>query len=158
MIDESPVATTYSGIADGYTFYCTAPSISGGLIVTIHAENDCSTVEEQDYNLLFGYRVEFTRTVDWGYNSDIQIWTSVKNDVVCPNTETFATFFETKDLESVDLPAYVYPTGSANLGAEIYPQTKAFLPGYTYTITVSGVRDYSGNIMQPIVFSFTVES
>ena len=42
MIDEVPVATTYSGITDGYTFYYSTPTISGGLIVTIHAENTCS--------------------------------------------------------------------------------------------------------------------
>lgn len=156
MLNEVPVATTYSGIVDGYSFYCNVPTISGGLIVTIHAENDNSEVEEIDYNLLFGYRVEFTESVDWGYNNDIQIWALAKNEVICPNTETFATFFETKDLESRDLSAYIYPTGSADLAAEIYPQTKAFLPGYTYTVTVSGVKDFSGNQMEPIVFTFTI--
>ncbi len=156
MLNEVPTLTTYSGITDGYRFYCSNPVISGGLIVTIHAENDCSGVEEIDYNLLFGYRAEFTDYIDWGPNKEIVVWSRASNTVECPNTESFATFFETKELESRDLSAFIYPTGYGNLGAEIYPQSKYFLPGYTYTITVSGIKDFSGNQMQPIVFSFTI--
>ncbi len=157
MINEVPVATTYSGITGGYTFCCNIPTVSGGLIVTMHAENECGEVKEQDYNFLFGYRAEFTEGTDWGPGQDITIWSTAKNAVICPNTETYATFFETKELESKDLSAYILPTGAANLGAEIYPQTKSFLYGYTYKITVSGIKDYSGNEMEPIVFSFTIE-
>ena len=158
MINEVPVATTHSGIADGYIFSCVTPTISGGTIVTIHAENDNSEIVEEDYNLLFGYRAEFTGNIDWGPGQDIIVWSTATNTVDCPNTETFATFFETRELEYRDLSAYVYPIGKADLRAEIYPQTKAFLPGYTYTITVSGVKDYAGNQMETIVFSFTIEN
>jgi hypothetical protein len=158
MFDDVPIATTYSGIYNGYRFFCNTPTISGGLVVTMHAENECGEVKEQDYTILFGYRAEFTEDIDWGPAQDVTIWAKANNTVDCPNTESFATYFETKELEYKDLNAYILPTGSANLGAEIHPQTKAFLPGFTYTVTVSGVKDYSGNQMEPIVFTFTIEN
>ena len=158
IIDDLSIATTYSGIDDGYRFCCSAPTtISGAITVIIHIENECGEVKEQDFNLLFGYRVEFTEYTDWGPNQSITVWSSAGNEVVCPNTETFATYFQTKDLESRNLGAYIYPTGSADLGAEIVPQTKAFLPGFSYRITVSGIKDYSGNEMDTIEFNFIIE-
>lgn len=159
LIDGVLVFTTFSGIVNGYIATCSAPTISGGITVTIHAENDNSEILEEDYDLLFGYRAVFDEYLDWGYGKEIVVWSTAKNDVVCPNTETFATYFGTRDLDDRSLGATIFPIGfeGSNLGASIVPQSKYFFPGYTYAITVSGVKDHSGNEMQSFTYSFTVE-
>lgn len=157
IVNDTPVATSFSGIVDGYYTYCLPPSISGSVTVTIHAENDNSESLEEDYVFMFGYKVESSNYVDWGPNKEITVWSTASNSVECPNTETFATYFRTRELYSYDLNACVYPSGKADLGASIAPQSKYLLPGYTYMVTISGIKDYSGNEMNAIEFSFTIE-
>lgn len=159
LIDDAPVPTTYSGISGGYRFFCDAPTNSGSYTATLHLEDDCGGTEETDFNMLFGYRVIFDEYVDWGVGNDIVVWSTATNDVMCPNRETFATYFRTKDYDYSGLGAYINPIGGADgfLTATIYPQSKYLLPGFTYTVTLSGIKDYSGNVMSPIVFSFTVK-
>jgi hypothetical protein len=158
LIDGIPVATTYSGISGGYRFFCDAPSSSGSYTATIHMEDGDGT-EEVDFNMLFGYRVVFDEYVDWGVGEEVTVWSTATNNVMCPNRESFATYFRTKDYEYSGLGAYINPIGGTDgfLTATIYPQSKYLLPGYTYTITLSGIEDYSGNKMSPIIFNFTVK-
>ena len=157
-IGAAPVPTTFSVISNGYRATCAVPVISGSLTLTLHAENTCSGIAEQNFYLLFGYNLKYDKIEDWGPITDVEIWAKASNSVFCPNTETTAFYFQTKDLESRDLGASIFPSGWADLGAQIVPQSKYLFYGRTYTVTVSGIKDYSGNIMESIVFSFTIEN
>ena len=161
MINESPVITTFSGIVDGYRASYTPTTISGGMLVTVHAENvvsgTCSGIVETDYTILFGYNILFDEYLDWGVGNDVIIWSSASNEVFCPNSEAYATYFQTRDFVYTDLGATILPRGFANLAAEIYPQSKHFFYNGIYRITISGVKDFSGNILEPFSFEFTIE-
>lgn len=157
LINETPVITMFSGIDSGYRATCSASMINGPQTITIHAENTFSGIEEIDYNFLFGYHVEFIDYIDWGPNKEIAIYTEATNMVTCPNKETYATYFRTRDLHGKDLGASIFPTGWSDLPASIIPQSKYFFYGNTYSITVSGVKDFSGNELEPFTFTFTIE-
>jgi hypothetical protein len=87
----------------------------------------------------------------------VTITIEASNLVFCPNTEGEAFYFQTRDFESLNLGATIRAVESVNLGAVIYPQSTAFFYGQTYTVTISGVKDFSGNEMAPYVFSFIIE-
>ena len=154
------VSTSHSGIADGYRCYYYPIDVysSGTINITIHAENDNSETAEEEYHLLYGYNVKFDQIVDWGYNSTVVTTIEAKNLAYCPNTEGEAFYFETADLHSTDLGASIVGLKSVDLGAAIYPQSKFFFYGRTYTITISGVKDYHGNEMTEFSFDFTIEN
>lgn len=158
--DGQVVSTTHSGIPNGYRCYYTPSGVysDGTIDLTIHAENTVSGVEEQTFHLLYGYNLRFDEVVDWGPNTEVITTIIASNLAFCPNTEGESFYFQTKDLESVDLNAIIYPIGSVDLGAVIYPQNTFFFYDRTYTITVSGVRDYHGNEMEPYTFNFRVEN
>jgi hypothetical protein len=160
FIDDGTIApTTFSGITDGYTCYYTPSGVlaSGTITLTIHAENTASGVEEQNFHLLYGYNCFFNEIVDWGPKNEVVITIEAKNEAFCPNLEGEAFYFETEDYTSYDLGASIVPIGSVDLGATIRPQNTFFFYGRTYTITVSGVKDYHGNEMDPYIFNFTIE-
>lgn len=158
--DGIVVSTSLSGITSGYKAYYTPSSVvsSGTITITIHAENDNSETIEQNYYLLYGYHVEFNELIDWGPKSTVVTTVTASNLVFCPNTVGEAVFFETRDLESYDLGASIYVVGSVDLGATILTQSTAFFYGKTYTITVSGIKDFGNNELQPVVFTFTIEN
>lgn len=158
--DGQIVPTTHSGISGGYTCYYTPSGVysDGTIDLTLHAENTVSGVEEQTFHLLYGYNLRFEELVDWGPNTEVITTIIASNLAFCPNTEGESFYFETRDLYSYDLGATIYPVGSVDLGAQIFPQSTAFFYGQTYTITVSGVRDYAGNQMSFYTFSFRVEN
>lgn len=158
--DGQVVSTTHSGIPDGFTCYYTPSGIysDGTIDLTIHAENTSSGVEEQTFHLLYGYNISFNELIDWGPNTEVITTIQASNLAFCPNTEGDSFYFETKELDSYDLNAIIYPVGSVDLGAVIYPQSTFFFYDRTYTVTISGVRDYHGNEMEPYTFSFRVEN
>lgn len=154
------VFTTLSGISNGYRAYYTTDNVvsSGTIDITIHAENENSEVVEQSYYLLYGYHVSFNDLVDWGPHSTIVTDVKASNLVFCPNTTGESVFFETKDLDSYDLGASISVIESVDLGAQIFSQNSFFFYGRTYTVTVSGIKDFSNNEMEPIVFTFKIEN
>ena len=160
MEDGQIVSTTYSGITDGYTCYYTPSSVlaSGTTTLTIHAENTSSGVEEQDFHLLYGYRGEFNEIIDWGATTEVVTTIEAMNLAFCPNKEGQAFYFETADYSSYDLGATINAVGYVDLGATIYPQNTFFFYGRTFTITISGVKDYHNNELDPYTFSFTIEN
>ncbi len=160
MEDGQIVSTTYSGITDGYTCYYTPSSVlaSGTITLTIHAENTSSGVEEQDFHLLYGYRGEFNEIIDWGATTEVVTTIEAMNLAFCPNKEGQAFYFETADYSSYDLGATINAVGYVDLGATIYPQNTFFFYGRTFTITISGVKDYHNNELDPYTFSFTIEN
>ena len=151
------VSTSHSGIADGYRCYYYPPTISGVVSLTIHAENDNEETEEKNYCLLYGYNCEFNELIDWGPKSTVVITADAKNLAFCPNRVGDAFYFETADLHSRSLGATIQAVEYVDLNATIYPQNTFFFYGRTYTITISGVKDFAGNEMQPFSFSFTIE-
>lgn len=158
--DGQVVSTTHSGIPNGYRCYYTPSGVysDGTIDLTIHAENTVSGVEEQTFHLLYGYNLTFNELIDWGPHTEVVTTIEASNLAFCPNTEAESFYFETADLFSYDLSASIYPVGSINLGAVIYPQNTFFFYGRTYTVTISGVKDYHGNEMEPYTFSFRVEN
>lgn len=158
--DGQIVPTTHSGIPNGYRCYYTPSGVysDGTINLTIHAENTVSGVKEQTFHLLYGYNLTFNELVDWGPRTEIITTIQASNLAFCPNTEAESFYFETADLFSYDLNASIYPISSVNLGATIYPQNTFFFYDRTYTITISGVKDYHGNKMEPYTFSFRIEN
>ena len=157
--DGVEVFTIYSPISNGYTISYAPTSVvsSGTITITVHAENNNSEVVEQDYYLLYGYHVEYDDLVDWGPKSTVVTSVKVNNLAFCPNTVGEAAYFETRDLESYDLGASIFGIESVDLGATVRTQSTAFYYGQTYRITVSGVKDFSGNEMPVYEFEFMIE-
>jgi len=158
--DGNIVSTTYSGITGGYRcFYSPSSLVSSGTItLTIRAENNNGEFEEQHYHMLYGYHMVFEDLIDWGPDREVVTTIEVKNEVFCPNTETGAFYFKTRDYDSYNLSAVLVPIESVDLGASIRPQNKFFFYCRTYKIIVSGIKDYSGNIMPPYELEFTIEN
>lgn len=157
--DGQVVSTTHSGISGGYICYYTPSGVysDGTIDLTIHAENTASGVSEQTFHLLYGYNVKFEELVDWGPNVQVDIRAQASNLVRCPNTVAEGFYFITADLRAVNLGATIRAIESVDLGAKIYPQSTAFFYGETYTVTISGVKDFAGNIMDPYTYTFTIE-
>jgi len=158
--DWQIVPTSYSGIDDGYRcyYYPTDICSSGTITITIHAENDISEVVEKNYYLLYGYHCEFDELIDWGPKSTVVVTADAKNLAFCSNSAGEAFYFETADLCSCDLGATIRAVEYVDLNATIYPQNTFFFYGRTYTVTISGAKDFAGNEMQPFSFSFTIEN
>jgi hypothetical protein len=157
--DGVQVVTTFSGITGGYRMFYTPISVvsSGTFTITAHVQNNNSDIAEQTFDLLYGYNTLFDEVVDWGANKQVDVLIRAKNEVICPNEVGEGFYFITAELSSVNLGASIRAVESINLGAVIYPQSTTFFYGKTYTITISGVKDYSGNIMDPYTFTFTIE-
>ena len=158
--DGQIVSTSHSGIVDGYRCYYNPTDVysSGTITITIHAENDVVETKEENYYLLYGYNVEFNELVDWGHKSTVVVVADAKNLAFCPNTESEAFYFETADLTSYDLGATIKAVESVDLNATIYPQNTFFFYGRSYTITISGIKDFYGNEMQEFSFDFTIKN
>ena len=156
--DGEIVSTSHSGIVDGYRCYYYPPTISGEVNLIIHAENDNSETEEENYYLLYGYNVKFNELIDWGPKREIVIWAQAKNEAFCPNIETDAFYFETADLNSYDLGATIKAVESVDLNATIYPQNTFFFYGRSYTVIISGIKDFYGNKMSEFSFDFTIKN
>jgi len=156
--DGKAVTTTYSGISGGYRcFYSPTSVTSSGIInLVVHAENTNNEVLERSYSLLYGYNCLFNEEVDWGPYKDVITIVKATNEVSCPHTSKESFYFTTKDLPACDLGAFIGSIESLNLGAVIYPQSTFFFYGRTYRVTISGVKDFSGNKLDPYTFTFTI--
>lgn len=157
--DGVQVTTTFSGITDGYRMFYTPVDVSSSGVISLvaHVQNDVLETAEQAFYLLYGYNAKFEEWVDWGPYVQVDIKVQASNSVRCPNTVGEGFYFITADLEAVNLGATIVAIESVDLGAKIYPQSTAFFYGETYTVTVSGVKDFAGNIMEPYTYSFTIE-
>jgi hypothetical protein len=160
LVDGQQVPVTFSGIVDGQRmFYDPGGFYSDGYLTYVaHAQNLNGDVEEESYSLLYGYDIDFDDYVDWGPGNKIDIWMSASNLARCSNTSTDAYYFVTRDLSLKDLGASINPVEYVDLGVSIFPQSKTFFYDGTYTIIISGVRDYHGNELSDFSFSFTVEN
>jgi len=159
--DGQIVSTTHSGMSGGYRCYYTPSGVysDGTINLTMHAENTVNEVRELTFHLLYGYNLEFEKLIDWGPKTEVVTTIQASNLAFCPNTEGDSFYFETEELPSYDLGAFIEGVVKhVDLGATIYPQSTFFFYDRTYTITVSGVKDFHGNIMDTYTFSFRVEN
>jgi hypothetical protein len=129
----------------------------GALLYTAHARNVNSEVIEYTYTLLFGYNLEAKERFTWKNNEVVSIRAEAINKALCPNKESIGYNFTTRDLRGVNLGATINCIQLVDLTASIYPQSTTFFYGKTYTIKVSGIKDYHNNEMEPFEFSFTIE-
>jgi len=129
----------------------------GVITYSLHAENSIGEVEEKDFYLLYGYDLQLDEVIDWGPHKRVIVRVEASNLVFCPNMESIAYDFITVDLKSFNLNCTIYPVGFVDLPVSIFPQSAAFFYGKTYTVKLQNVKDFAGNIMEDIEYTFTIE-
>lgn len=129
----------------------------GVLNYSIHAENSMGEVEEKDFYFLYGYDLQLDEVVDWGPNKQILVRAEAGNLVFCPGLAGAAFDFKTVDLTSFNLGCTITPVGFVDLAATIVPQSTVFFYGKTYTVRLHNVKDFAGNIMPDLEYTFTIE-
>lgn len=155
-VDITPTYTTISG---GYRLeYFTVPS--GNITLDVHATNDNYEIALKTYEMYYGYQCTYNEVVNYEPGVQVPVTIEASNNVVAPNTSTLSTFFDTRGYAPSYLGAFITADGSGYIGLEsdIAAQSKYLLSGKTYSVTVEGVKDFSGNIMPPTTFTFTVEN
>ncbi|HLD90917.1 MAG TPA: hypothetical protein VI911_07895 [Patescibacteria group bacterium] len=160
IFNDVILPTSVSGLGAGYYIIETFPlSVSGAVDLTLHISNYDAEALEENYSFLFGYHILYKDpNKDWGADKEILISAAATNTAICPNSERVTTYFTTKEYDHYDLASSIVPTGWANLGAEIKPQTMQYFYGHTYTVTVSGIKDYNGNQLPAFSWYFTIIS
>jgi hypothetical protein len=160
-VDEVPASGVYfTDIPNGKRMYYNPIDDFydvGVKVYTLHSENSIGEVEEKDFYLLYGYDLQLSEVVDWGPKNKVVVRAEAKNLVFCSNTEAHAFDFTTTDLTSFNLNCMITPVGYVDLGVSIYPQSTTFFYGKTYTVKLRNVKDYAGNIMPDLEYTFTIE-
>ncbi len=156
MLDTT-VSSTNSGI---YKISSEDVTISGNVYLVVHITNSNDEVLEEDYSLLYGYRLEYItpEKIDWGLNSELVIKTLASNSTICANTESYCTNFITRDYTHTNLQSTITARKVGNLPSYIAGFKPELSYGKRYKVIVEGVKDFSGNVMKDIEFSFIVES
>jgi hypothetical protein len=132
---------------------------TGEIILTVYAESVYGEVLEEHFYLLYGYDLKFNETgVYWGADNRIYVTATANNMAVCNNTEGAHYYFDTAQYPSLNLAANINAVQSRDLSCGIYPVSAAFYYGQTYTVKVTGVKDFHGNLMEPFTYTFTIES
>ena len=145
-------------ITNGYTLsYSTVPS--GNMLLVANASNTNNETLMESFDLLYGFNVLWESVNYWGPSKEVPINVMASNTALASNTAYFSTFFRTKAFEINDLEISITAEGSGyiDLLCDIKPQSKYFLSGHTYTVTISGIKDFSNNVLATKVFSFNVE-
>ena len=154
------VNTTFENIPRGVRAKCLVDThfiAEDKFVCRIIAHNTMGDLLTRDYTLLYGYSVEYEGNIFHGYNKEVTVLGCAYNTVSCPHRSCNAFTFTTQDYPSYNLGAAIRCVVSEDLNAEIYPQSTAFFYGKEYTITISGVKDFAGNYMDPVKFVFRIE-
>jgi len=130
----------------------------GVITYSLHAESVIGEVEDKNFYLLYGYNLEPNEVIDWGPSKTVVVRVEAQNLLFCPNKVGEAFDFTTADLSSFNLKCKIRPVGYVDLPVSIFPQSATFFYGSTYTVRVSGVKDFSGNVMPDFEYTFTIES
>jgi hypothetical protein len=152
------VSGSLTTISGGYLMsYLTVPS--GNMLLVANGSNNNNEFYSRTYELQYGYQASWEEVNYWGPKYEVPIAVSAKNTSLASNTSYFSTFFETRKIMSTDLEAFITAEGSgkADFTGYIEPRSKHFMYGKTYSITISGIQDYSGNILSPFTYTFTIE-
>ena len=147
-----------ASITNGYRLtYTSIPS--GTLLYEVYASNSNNDFLHDTYLMQFGYEVLWEEVNKWQPNEEVPVAVIATNSVFNPNTSYFSTFFVTNTFKVLDLEASIYAGGSGHLSlpASISPQNKYFMYGHTYNITISGIKDFSGNILPAKTYEFKIE-
>jgi len=150
----------FESIDNGYRLYYDPLddfSSDGVLTYSLHTENVMGEIEERNFYLLYGYDLQLDEVIKWPANKKILVRAEADNIVFCSNTEGIAYDFTTVDLSSMNLRCMITPVGYEDLTVQIFPQSTAFYYGETYTVTLKNVKDYAGNIMPDLEYTFTIE-
>jgi hypothetical protein len=162
------VGVTTSGITDGLrVFYDPSndfDTLEGPTVITAHGENNNGDVLEQDFNLTFGYIVEYENfeRFGWYYGQGTQVVVrmSAENLATCPADTADAYWFETREMDRRELTAEIIGSyswdASENLSASIYPQSTAYFYGKVFRVKLTA-KDLAGNEMEPLEFEFKIE-
>ncbi len=156
-LNNRKLNATISGI---YPYIVTSDpvTISGNVDLYLHLTNAAYT-DVKYYAFNFGYHAEYKDLMsDWGLNKEIIIKASVTNSAICPNTTKYCSYFVTEDYKKADLRSVITPRGWGDLYSNIKGQKAELLSGGNYTIKISGIKDFAGNLAEDIVFNFTVEN
>lgn len=170
MVDDVIVPVTFYSIDDGYRmFYDPSDnfaSIEGSTVFTVHAENECNKILEQDFYLTFGYIVEYTNrqelldNIDYGFQHKIIARVTAENYASCPQVSSLAWDFESKPQANVDLGASIVGRFHAweynEMPAIIYPHSAAYFYGKEFKVVVRA-KDFAGNQMEPLILNYRIE-
>jgi hypothetical protein len=168
-VNGQQVLTTLSGITDGYRLYYDPlddfETLEGPTVFTVHAENDCGDVLEEDFYLTFGYKVEYlnhpsTNGIDYGYNNKVVVRITAEDMANCPQSSSTAYTFNSEQRKSRDLSASIigrfYAYDFDGLPASIYPQSTAYFYGKEFEVVVNA-KDFAGNEMEPLIIRYRIE-
>ena len=168
LLDGVQVPVTFSGITDGYRMFYDGnfDSLEGPTTFTVHAENECGDILEQDIYLTFGYIVEYNNergslnNIDYGFGNKVVVRVTAENYASCPKLSGLAWEFESKEQFNSDLRAsitgYEEYSGREDLSASIYPQSTAYYYEKEFTVVVNA-KDFAGNEMTPLILRYRIE-
>jgi hypothetical protein len=151
----------FADIANGTHMCYTVDSTfvaNGPSLLEIVAANSAGDILIKSYEFLYGYSAELKDEYGFGFEQKISVHSCVSNMVTCDNTVCAAYTFSTLDMPSCNLNATISCVTYTDVYAHIVPQSTAFIPGYSYTVTISGIKDFSNNYLPPVHFSFTLEN
>jgi len=154
------LSTTFNGNNRKVTVSCTIDTsfnFEGRTYIKVVATNMAGDIFYKNFPLLFGYSLELNVPTKFEYTKDIIVHSCATNAVSCPNTECNSFVFTTVDYPSYNLSASISCVLNENLAASIFPQSTAFFYGKRYDIKIANIKDYSGNVMSPVVLSFIIE-
>lgn len=152
------IQSIFTTISGGYRLsYSTTPS--GNVVLGLQVHNTNNEYVYKEYKFNFGYYVEWSKVVYWGTDRYIPVSIQASNDAIKPNTAYFSTFFHTHKPYYIDFNADTFADGVGinSLPVFIKPQSKYFEYGRTYTVTISGIKDFSGNVLDVVSYSFRIE-
>lgn len=132
---------------------------SGITDIQVFAQNTNNDFLNDTFVIQNGFEIVWEEVSYWGPDKEVPISVIVNNTVEAPGTNYFSTFFKTTHYRELNLEATIAANGSGynELGCYIKPQNKYFMYGKNFTVTVSGVKDFSGNITPPKTYSFKIE-
>ena len=170
LVGGQQVSVTLSAITDGYRVFYDAvedyANLTGPTVFTLHAENTCGDVLEEDVYLTCGYIAEFdnaaeSRTgIDYGFKNKVAVRVTAEDYASCPTLSSLAWDFESKEKFNSDLGASITGRFHADdyndMSASIYPQSTAYFYEKEFTIIVNA-KDFAGNEMEPFVLTYKIE-
>jgi len=158
-INSKPAVYTTTSIINGYRLSCSVTP-SGTILLDVFGSNNINEFTNSLFILQYGYEVEYNKVMYWPNYTEVPIVVSANNNVYNSNTMYYSTFFKTSDYKEYNLEACISVEGSGqlNLAASIFPQSKYFMYGNSYSITISGIKDFSGNSLPAKTYNFTLES
>jgi len=161
MVGSGQVSTYFEPINNGYRMLYNPIDDYihlGEFDLTAHAQNIYGDILENSYKFMYGGNIEFNDVVDFGPGNQVMVWAKAYNTKQCRQFSTSAYYFNTAEFSSVNLKASINPVGFVDLPITIYPQNTFFFYGGYYTVTISGIKDYSGNILPEYSYRFYIEN